>query len=446
MPKQCLSTPRRRSEYPKNDLRYWKETILKPSYSRGGGEASESANWAMQIKHQGRRTMLSLGTPNKEAAAAKARDIYRSLQANGWEATLAKYRPKSVPALRLNVTVGEFIAEVKAKADGNAKTIEGYCRSLRKIVADIHGLADTMEKFDFHTGGYQRWLEKVHAVKLAAITPEKIQAWKRSFLSKAGTDTLSQRQSKVSVNSFLRQARSLFSPKLIRHLNVRLPTPLPFAGVEFEPRQSLKYHSGFDVLALIDAARDSLSEKQPELFKIFLLGVMVGLRRKEIDLLEWSSFRWESDVIRIGPTRYFQPKSEDSIGDVQVDPELTEIFRGYRARATGPFVLESARAPKPGVTYEHYRCQDNFERLTKWLREQGVDANKPLHTLRKEYGSQICATHGIHAASRALRHADIGITNQFYTDSRARVTSGMGHLLAEAKAKVTPFAQASAST
>ena len=35
--------------------------------------------------------MLSLGTRNKEAA--KDRDIYRSLQANRWDATLPKVGP-----------------------------------------------------------------------------------------------------------------------------------------------------------------------------------------------------------------------------------------------------------------------------------------------------------------------------------------------------------------
>jgi integrase len=34
---------------------------------------------------------------------------------------------------------------------------------------------------------------------------------------------------------------------------------------------------------------------------IFLLAVAAGLRRKEIDLLEWSPFRWEENVIRIQP-------------------------------------------------------------------------------------------------------------------------------------------------
>jgi integrase len=63
--------------------------------------------------------------------------------------------------------------------------------------------------------------------------------------------------------------------------------------------------------------------------------------------------------------------------------------------------------------------------------------NKPLHTLRKEFGSEICAVHGIHAASRALRHADISVTNEYYTDLRARMTVRMGHLLKQSPQNVT---------
>ena len=186
---------------------------------------------------------------------------------------------------------------------------------------------------------------------------------------------------------------------------------------------------------LIAKARAELAEPDPECFKIFLLAVMVGLRRHEIDLLEWGSFYLGLNIIRIEPTEYFEPKSEDSIGDVQVDAELMEIFRGYRTRrAQARFVVASKGTPKP--RYTHYRCQKTFERLTAWLRKKGVKANKPLHTLRKEFGSQICAVHGIHAASRALRHADIRVTAQFYTDSRSRVTSGFGHLLAGPNEKV----------
>jgi hypothetical protein len=41
--------------------------------------------------------------------------------------------------------------------------------------------------------------------------------------------------------------------------------------------------------------------------------VMAGLRRREIDTLEWSAFRWDSGIVRIEPTKWFHPKSDDSI-------------------------------------------------------------------------------------------------------------------------------------
>lgn len=218
--------------------------------------------------------------------------------------------------------------------------------------------------------------------------------------------------------------------KILKHLaDVSLPDPLPFSGAEFEPRQSLKYRSTFNMAALITKAKDALAPGDPEVFKAFLLGVMVGLRRKEIDLLEWDSFLWNAGVVRVQATQHFDAKTEDSLGDVAVDIELLEVFRGYRARATSAFVIESRDQPKPGASYSHYRCQEVFDRLINWLRQNDVKGNKPLHTLRKEFGSQVCAAHGVHAASRQLRHADIAITNMFYTDARKRALTGLGHLL-----------------
>jgi integrase len=431
-PKKRVSTAQAKPlthSFGKTDLRHWKERIFRPVYSRGG-EEHESPNWAVEIQHRGRRHRWSLETPNRDAAAARAREIYLSVLSTGWEATLLKFRPEQAPREKQkNVTLGEFLQEVSAKSDGDPRTLAGYARVLRKIVADIFEI-DGEGKHDYRKGGHAKWLEKVHSVKLADITPADVQAWKRAFLRKAGSDPLAQRTAKVSVNSIMRQSRSLFSPKITRHLDIVLPSPLPFDGVEFETRQSLKYHSGFNVLKLIDSAKEDLPDQEPESFKIFLLAVMIGLRRGEIDLLEWSAFRWDQSVIRIEPTKFFHPKSEDSIGDVQVDTELLKIFRGFRARSKGEFVIESSIAPKPGALYRHYRCEPHFQKLTQWLREHGVISNKPLHQLRKEFGSLINATYGIHAASRALRHADIGVTSSFYTDSRARVTAGLDHLLA----------------
>jgi integrase len=193
----------------------------------------------------------------------------------------------------------------------------------------------------------------------------------------------------------------------------------------------MKYRSSFDVVKLIEKARAELSTEEPEQFKIFLLATMAGLRRNEIDKLEWSAFRWEKGLIRIEATRWFHPKSEDSIGDVEVDPELMELFRGYRAKATGSFVIESRNDARPDATYDHYRCQYYFVKLAEWLREKGVKSRTPLHTLRKEFGSQICDREGIYAASRALRHADITMKSEHYVDKKKQVVSGLGHLLTD---------------
>jgi integrase len=79
---------------------------------------------------------------------------------------------------------------------------------------------------------------------------------------------------------------------------------------------------------------------------------------------------------------------------------------------------------------QRYRCESVFDRLTQWLRKQGVEGAKPLHTLRKEAGSIIATKAGIHAASRFLRHADIQVTSMHYADHKERVTVDIGGLLA----------------
>jgi integrase len=414
----------------KTDLAYWRRRLRKQP---------NSPNWFVEISARGVRRKLSLETPNKENAAARARDIYQIARAVGWDAVQAKYRPKAAEA-KTNLSVGQFIALAESVAGVERLTLRGYVAALRRIVSDSFGLDLGKKKFDPHGGGHQEWVERVDAVKLVKLTPQKVQQWKRSFLSNAAPDPISQRSAKTSVNTYLRQARSLFSRSIIKHLrDVSLPDPLPFAGVEFEPRQSLKYRATFDVQALITKAKAELAHQYPEAFKAFLLAVMVGLRRREIDLLEWSSFLWNDGLVRIKATEHFAAKTEDSLGDVAVDSELLELFRGYRARATSAFVIESDDQPKSGVSYWHYRCQAVFDQLITWLRQNGVKGSKPLHTLRKEFGSQVCAAHGVHAASRQLRHADIAITNMFYTDARKRALTGLGHLL-KSDNKVVPLA------
>jgi hypothetical protein len=116
------------------------------------------------------------------------------------------------------------------------------------------------------------------------------------------------------------------------------------------------------------------------------------------------------------------------------------LFRGYLARnPKAEFAIESDRSPRAGVLYNYYRCDPVFQRLTDWLRVHGVTSAKPIHELRKAFGSAICERAGIHQASRSLRHSDIRVTAGVYVDSRSRVSVGLGHLLTP-PTNITPIA------
>jgi integrase len=430
---QTAARQAKRSPNNKTLLSYWRKRIFQPSYVRDG-QRIISPNFCIELQHAGERRRWSLGPGTRETAAARARSIFIYLTANGWPATIAKFKPQSAP--QSDVTAGAYLEAARRTCDLNPKTFAGYSCALVKICADLGGFSDDRRKFG-DGKAHKIWREKVLSIKLSSLTADRIQEWKVAFLSRAGSDPISQRSAKVSVNSFLRCAKSLFSPRIITHVKLELPTPLPFAGCQFEPRPSSKYRSTFDITQLVRTATEALAPTDPEAYKVFLLASMVGLRRKEIDLLEWSAFRWEEGTIRIETTEHFAAKSEDSLGDVAVDPQVMDAFRGYLATSQGAFVIQSSQSPR-SVAYNFYRCEEAFGRLIAWLRSQGVRSLKPLHTLRKEFGSAVNATHGIHAASRALRHSAVAVTDQYYTDNRKRVTSGLGVLL---ESKVVPFQQ-----
>ena len=375
---------------------------------------------------------MSLETPNPDAAAARARTLYEQVRANGWAATLASRQPQLDAVSGDQCTLGAYIDAAKTTADIAPRTLETYCQAVRKIASDMLHIPDDGARYDKIGGGRDAWANVVATFKLSGFTPAKIAAWKKGYLERAASDPVSQRAARVSAAYYLRNAKSLFSAKIRAHIALSLPDPLPFAGVLIE-RPSAKFFATFDLAELIQSARDDLAETDQEAFKVLLLSSMVGLRRKEIDLLPWSAFRWNEGVIRVEHTRHFTPKTHDSAADVAVDPELMTVFRGYRARAPkSEFVIASENAPRPGVLYSFYRCEQVFDRLTNWLRDHGIRSAKPIHELRKAFGSLICQKAGIHQASRALRHSDIRTTASTYVDSRSRVAAGLGHLLAPA--------------
>jgi integrase len=147
---------------------------------------------------------------------------------------------------------------------------------------------------------------------------------------------------------------------------------------------------------------------------------MGGLRRNEIDKALWNWVDWTAGCIRITPTKDFRTKSDDAVRSVWLPPEVLEILRGYRARATGEFIFESKVKARPDKLYDHYRAGTQFKKLIGWLRSKEVNGNKPVHILRKEFGSLIAQKFGIFAAKEMLGHADIATTSAHYLEAKTK--------------------------
>ncbi|HUZ06230.1 MAG TPA: hypothetical protein VMV89_01945, partial [Candidatus Paceibacterota bacterium] len=442
---QNASSPvRRKARLPKTHQDYWLARLRKRSYLSPDGKTEiEIPLWQVRLFYIGKESWFNLGTANQAAAAVKARDIYVFLKANGWDAALAKFKPESDAAPRLNMTVGDFFNAVKNTGYLRLRTFLNYQNCFRTIVSETFGIRGDKAKFDYRQGGNQKWIERIDNIRLERVTPERVTDWQRRRIKQAGNSPAAIASAKRTANSYVRCARSLFGKEIVKRLkSVRLPEKLPFNGVELFESGSVKYVSKVDVHTLIAAARNELKPGEPETYKVFLLGLCAGMRRAEIDLAEWRMVDWRNNVIKLEETDWLHLKTSDSAGEISVDAEVIAELRQFMPASKSPFIVASVvtwgngetkrtriRPARNDSARAYYRCEPVFDRLNEWLRSKGVTANKPLHEMRKEIGALIATEHGIYAASRFLRHSDITTTARHYAEHKARISVGLGKLL-----------------
>lgn len=434
--------------------------------------------WQVQLARDGRQRWIQLGTANKITAARLARDAWLKLKTQGWEAVKPE-RERIVDA-----TVGEFLDTVRAEADLLPVTFGIYARKFRRLVAGVMRIDGGRAKHDHYGNGYKDWLARINAVKLSRLTPDAVQRWKTRYIAAASTNPLKERRTRRTVASVLRSSKALFAEKIVSKLHMDLPDPLPLAGVDIPRATSSQYVSKIEPLLLFQQAeREMLSptdemlrtsveaalnkvesakhekrqralkegnkmrawspgpelrekwiaegiererDQQPEMFKAFCLALFAGLRRDEIDTLTWKQIDFTNHTIRIETNEFTRAKSEGSEAAVDIDPAFTERLRVWMQESKSKFVISVDGEEKTDVSsYYHYRCDRMFKRLTTWLQAHGVEDRNALHTLRKEFGTQINRSHGLFAASAALRHASIQLTRAVYIAKKDRAVFAM---------------------
>lgn len=425
------STSRR---FPKDHVNFWRSRLRRQGYgSKKDGTYKETATFTVRIHHLGRSHAFTFKSLNETACATQARNIYRDILCNGWDAVLKKRRPQSVQSVTDNPTIGDLLSEVSLKSGLRGRTFRNYANCFRTIVAGVFDIKDDGSKYDYRSGGTAGWQKKIDSVKLKSLTPDKIQKWKVQFIKKAGDSPAAQQSARRTVNSYIRCSRSLFSTKNTKFVTIKLPEPLPFAGVQLEKSGSMRYQSNIDASGLILSAQAELKLSHPEPYKIFLLSLFAGLRRAEIDGLEWKAIDFQTHKIRVDFTDVTHVKADGSAASVDVDSEFLDELQSLKGAAESRFVVHSHRPPCPGLDRPYYRCQAHFEFLSQWLKAKGITANKPIHELRKELGAIVASKHGIFAASHILRHSDIATTARHYADQKTRISAGLGQLLGPGK-------------
>lgn len=421
----------------KNTSSYWLGHIFK-DVTRG----IESPHYTMQVAYKGRRMTFSTGTGNKEAASKIAAGIYCDLLSIGAEATLAKHRPQTAKPEKIS-TIGEWINGAKKVLGVNDSTFNQYAASLRKIAGDILAVKRTNSRFGPKRGGSSEYRQKIDSMGLDSLTPVAIQYWRLERVKKA-KNPKDVSSAKTSCNSTVRQARSLFAPKVVKFMTGhRLPDPAPFKEVEFYERQNSCYSSKIDAGKIVTAAHTQLAKINPQAFVAFLLAIGAGLRRGEIDGLCWNQIDTKKGVIRVEVTEKASLKTSDSQGDVDIDQDLAKLLQGFKARfkaKDGDYVIQSEGVKLenrgPQSWGQKYRANAVQDALVDWLRSYEQDGvkplkkvQKPIHELRKELGSLMQKEHGIYAASRALRHSTVATTAAHYVDKKERTIVPIGSFI-----------------
>jgi hypothetical protein len=219
---------------------YWRDRLFRPTYN-SGAERQEVQEWYVQVQHAKRREKVGLSTNNKDEAARRASKLYQRLRATDWETALKEFCPR-IEAMRAmsSLSVGAYISHVTPLLRVRPRTMEIYFYALRKIARESTNAVDT-SKGRFNPQSHE-WRRVSDEISLDKLSPKLVNEWKDRVMAAAGAGRKERDRAGRNVNSFLRNARALFSRSILERLKekgVKLPKTLPFEGVKLEAAQNM---------------------------------------------------------------------------------------------------------------------------------------------------------------------------------------------------------------
>lgn len=407
---------------PKSGLKAWRDRVKKSTKAFRGANG-DGREYVIRLQVAGKRRYAELGTSDLDEAAKRARSFYFDVQSIGWNAATQKLHPaRPIPVGSADrLTIGEYTAAVKQIWTGRELTYWESCAKLRRLVALVLQMfPQPGERWRGPKAEETPWQKRINAVSVSALTPDAVSKTMDDYVRSRGSDADTQLAAKHTINSLVRNARALFSRRLIvPRLNIVVPAVLPFDGVKLlkERMGEFRFKRDVDVHRLIKQAHSELPQQHPNLFVVFLLALGAGLRRNEVDKLRWREVVHIAEQVEIIKTDVFEPKAYASLRKVRLPREFYQTILDFRGDAgLDTFVVSPTRPVVLNVRRRVYRCDADFRALNAWLEEKGIRPRdkKKIHALRKHFGDVICSTYGIYKAAAALGHQKVSTTERFY--------------------------------
>jgi integrase len=219
----------------------------------------------------------------------------------------------------------------------------------------------------------------MYARRVADLTPDALQNWIRQCGLKP-----------ITLRSILKNAGSVFARVSLQAMGMS-DLQNPFARL-VRPKMDREPFQAPPRSWIMQLMRQGIRELSSEARVAFALALGAGLRWGEIISLSWEDVRRES--VRVAASN----------------------AKGRRARMIpiGQMVREVLNPARGQGAVIRGDSKEVHETLYAWLKAQGVKDAKPVHYLRKCYGSLAVGDHGIYVASKLLGHSNITLTASTY--------------------------------
>jgi integrase len=326
--------------------------LFRPVSVKSDGRRIPSANWCVRFQHKGKRTCRSLGTADYRLATQRAKQLVSSVRQHGWASALAL--PTSQDSLSI------------------AGLLEQYHRSAVSRGLRPRSIAHARKDFS-------RVARETGARRAGDLTPATLQNW----IQECGLKP-------ITLRSILKNAGSVFAKMSLQAMGIS-DLQNPFARL-VRPKVDREPFHAPPRSWILQVMRRGIKELTGDPRLAFVLALGAGLRWGEIISLTWEDIQGQS--VRVAASKAKGRRARV----IPIGRMVREVLGP--ARGQGAVICTDAR--------------EVHETLCAWLRAQGVKDAKPIHYLRKCYGSLAVGDHGIFVASKLLGHSSITLTASTY--------------------------------